>query len=322
MSDVTAAVDNPLIHVAAGALADAQGRILIAKRPDRAHQGGLWEFPGGKLEPGETPAEALARELFEELGVEIRSWRPLIRIPHDYGDRRVLLDVYRVDIFEGESIGREGQPLAWVAPDAMDPVLFPAADRPIITALRLPEFYLISGADAACPDDFIRRLSKALAAGIRLVQLRAKGLCDADYTSLVRLAYPLCRIAGARLLLNRDLKLAKKLPCDGLHLTSGMLHSLKERPCDFDRLVGASCHNAEELRLAERLGLDYVFLSPVEATATHPNAEPLGWECFVRLVDSAHLPVYALGGMTPAHLDRCIHAGAQGVAAIRGLWPD
>ena len=322
VSGATADVNNGLIHVAAGALSDAQGRILIAKRPERVHQGGLWEFPGGKLEPGETPSEGLARELFEELGVRIRSWRPLIRIHHDYGDRHVLLDVYRVDDYQGKPIGREGQPLAWVAPDAMDPVLFPAADRPIITALRLPNFYLISGADPACPDDFIRRLGKALAAGIKLFQLRAHGLSDADYASLVRLAHPLCRVAGARLLLNRDLKLAKKLPCDGLHLTSGALHSLHERPCDFDRLVGASCHDAQELRLAERLGLDYGLLSPVEATATHPDVEPLGWERFAELVDSAHLPIYALGGLTPAHLDRCIHAGAQGVAAIRGLWPD
>jgi 8-oxo-dGTP diphosphatase len=322
VSAAKAYLSKALIHVAAGALADAQGRILIAKRRERVHQGGLWEFPGGKLERGETPAEGLARELFEELGVRIRSWRPLIRIHHDYGDRLVLLDVYRVDDYEGKPIGREGQPLAWVAPDAMDPVLFPAADRPIITALRLPNFYLISGADPARPDTFIRRLRKALASGIKLMQLRAHGLSDADYASLARLAYPLCRGANARLLLNRDPELANKLPCDGLHLTSTALHSLHERPSQVDRLVGASCHDAQELRLAERLGLDYAFLSPVEATATHPNAQILGWKRFEELVDAAHLPIYALGGMTPAHLDRCIQVGAQGVAAIRGLWPD
>ena len=175
-----------LIHVAAGALVDAEGRILIAKRPESAHQGGLWEFPGGKLEPGEMPTEGLARELFEELGVQIRAWRPLIRIRHDYGDRHVLLDVYRVNDYDGTPAGLEGQPLAWVAPDAMDPVLFPAANHPIISALRLPNLYLISGDDPAHPDAFIARLARALAGGVRLVQLRAHSLDDRDFASLVR----------------------------------------------------------------------------------------------------------------------------------------
>jgi 8-oxo-dGTP diphosphatase len=320
MADATAA-PRALIHVAAGAIVDTNGRILIAKRPDAAHQGGLWEFPGGKLEPGEDPSDGLARELHEELGIRIRGWRPLIRVEHDYGDRRVLLDVYRVDAYSGVPIGREGQPLAWVAPAEMDPAQFLAADRPIINALRLPSLYLITGDDPADTEVFVARVGRALDAGIRLVQLRAHDLSDEDYRRLVRRLNPVCRAAGARLLLNRDPNVVRDLEGDGLHLGSVWLRRLRERPCPAGRLVGASCHSGEELRLAEDLGLDYALLSPVEATLSHPGAPSLGWSGFADLVASAQLPVYALGGLDPTQQARCFAHGGQGIAAIRGLWP-
>lgn len=129
-----------IIHVVAGALADGRGRVLVTRRPEGAHQGGLWEFPGGKLEPGETPLAGLERELAEELGIRVLASRPLIQVHHDYGDRRVLLDVHRVTAFAGTPVGREGQPLDWRHPEDMDPADFPAADRPIITALRWPSW--------------------------------------------------------------------------------------------------------------------------------------------------------------------------------------
>lgn len=139
------------IHVVAAALQDAQGRVLIARRPLGVHQGGLWEFPGGKLEPGEMPLRGLARELEEELGIRVLASRPLIRVHHDYGDRRVLLDVHRVTGFAGEPVGREGQPLAWRHPEDLDPGCFPAADGPIISALRLPPLYFITSDDPVEP---------------------------------------------------------------------------------------------------------------------------------------------------------------------------
>lgn len=313
--------ESRVIQVAAGAIADARGRILITKRPDGVHQGGLWEFPGGKLEPGEAPRAALARELREELGIEVLAAGPLIRIHHDYGDRHVLLAVYRVTAFAGEPQGREGQPLAWVDPWAMDPDAFPAADRPVILALRLPPLYLITGEDPRDPERFLERLSHALAAGVRLVQLRAHGLDDEAYADLARAAYPVCKIHGARLLLNRDPALVRELPGHGLHLTAARLADLERRPLGTDRLVGASCHHAGELARAAALGLDYALLSPVQATASHPDARPLGWDAFAELTDEAAIPVYALGGLAPSDLDLAVTHGAQGVAAIRGLWP-
>lgn len=311
---------NGHIHVAAAALADSQGRILIAKHPDQVRQGGRWEFPGGKLEPGETPTAALARELNEELGIRLLSSRSLIRVHHDYGYCRILLDVHRVIGYVGDPHGREGQPIAWVHPDAMDPSAFPTGDRPIILALRLPERYLITGEDPHTTDHFMDRLDHALARGIRLAQLRAHDLSDDDYADLAQSAFRLCARHGARLLLNRDPHLVRDLPCHGLHLTGWRLAVFVRRPLDDRHLVGASCHNAQDLSRAARLGLDYALLSPVQATRSHPDAQPMGWGRFAALAEGAGLPVYALGGLGPDDLDTAFAHGAQGIAAICGLW--
>ncbi len=305
----------------AGAIADRAGRILVTRRPDHVHQGGLWEFPGGKLEPDESPEQGLARELDEELGVQVRSSRPLIRVQHQYGDRHVLLDVCRVDAYLGVPAGREGQPLAWMEPEAMDPAAFPAADRPVISALRLPQRLLITGPDPRCSDTFLLRLARALDAGIRLVQLRAHALDDRAYAALAEAVHALCEERGARLLLNRAPRRVSVVPRHGLHLAARTLLDLEERPGAPTELVGASCHDAVELERAAWLGLDYALLSPVKPTASHPHAVPLGWRGFAELVEPARLPVYALGGLLPSDLDAAIQWGAQGVAGIRAFWP-
>lgn len=306
----------------AGAIQDGAGRVLVTRRPEHVHQGGLWEFPGGKLEPGESPAQCLARELEEELGIQVRASRPLIRVRHDYGDRRVLLDVHRVDDWAGVPHGREGQPLDWRHPEAMDPAAFPLADRPVINALRLPSLYLVTGADPCSPETFVQRLRRALERGIRLVQLRAHALDDRDYGRLAESAYRICQQQGARLLLNRDPSRSGDLPRHGLHLTAAALQRLTARPGRPDELLGASCHDAAQLARAAELDLDYALLSPVKPTLTHPDAVPLGWPRFAELVDPVPLPVYALGGLTQGDLAEAIAHGAQGIAAIRGLWPD
>jgi 8-oxo-dGTP diphosphatase len=309
------------IHVMVGAISDPAGRVLVTKRPDHVHQGGLWEFPGGKLEPGESPEQGLARELSEELGIAVRDSRPLIRIRHRYGDRHVLLDVRRVRSYAGTPVGLEGQPLDWQPPETMDPACFPAADRPVITALRLPGRMLITGSDPLGPELFLARLARALSGGIRLVQLRAHAVDHGDYRDLARHAFRLCERSGARLLLNRDPDETLDIPRHGLHLAGRILARLSERPGLTDDLVGASCHGAEELSHAARIGLDYALLSPVQPTASHPDAEPLGWRRFAELADAATLPVYALGGLTGSDLEIAREHGAQGVAAIRGFWP-
>lgn len=320
MTTSTAPFEGRRIHVAAGALIDGRGRVLVSKRADQAHQGGLWEFPGGKLEPGETAKQALRRELREELGVELTSFRPLIRVHHDYGDRLVVLEVFRVDGYKGKPAGREGQPLDWLAPDAMDPRVFPAADLPIINALRLPVGYAITGADPADEARFLQRLALTVEGDIGIVQLRAHGLPDADYARLAERAYKVCRTAGVRMLLNRALPVAAGLAGDGVHLTSRALRELAACPTRPPGVLGASCHDAEELALAGQLGLDYALLSPVYETSTHPGAAPLGWSGFAALADIAALPVYALGGLGPGDVLTCIANGGQGIAGIGAFW--
>lgn len=309
------------IHVVAGALEDQQGRILIARRPDGRHQGGIWEFPGGKIERGESPGQGLARELEEELGIQVLASRPLIRVHHHYADRHILLDVHRVTTYRGEPRGREGQPLAWLAPQEMDPAVFPAADRPIISALRLPSLYLITGEDPARPEEFLERLNRVLGSGVRLVQLRAHGLGELAYARLAQAAWALCEQQGARLLLNRAPELAEGLAGHGLHLRGQQLTALRERPPDWP-LVGASCHSGADLERAAELGLDYALLSPVLATASHPASPFLGWAGFASLVEAARLPVFALGGLRRQDLDQAVAVGAQGIAMISGLWGD
>jgi 8-oxo-dGTP diphosphatase len=309
-----------LIHVAAGAIRDQLGRVLVTRRAQHVDQGGLWEFPGGKLEPGEDPAQALRRELDEELGVRVLAARPLIQIPHDYGDRRVLLDLYLITAYDGEPMPREGQPLDWRHPDAMVPSDFPAADRPIIAALRLPDLYLITGHDPRRCDEFLRRLELSLQSGVRLVQLRAHALATSAYLALAERACTLCDRFGARLILNADPSVIQTAPAHGIHLTGERLWRLDARPLEDGVWVGASCHGAADLERAVQLGLDYALLSPVRSTASHPQAPALGWKRFAELRQAAAIPVFALGGLGPRDLPEAVQHGAQGIAAIRGLW--
>lgn len=124
------------ILVAAAAILNPQGQLLIAKRPEDKHQGGLWEFPGGKVEADESVETALKRELLEEIGIEVQQCEPLVRIEHDYSDKSVVLDVWVVSSFSGKAIGLEGQPIEWINPVDMDAYPFPEANLPIIAALK------------------------------------------------------------------------------------------------------------------------------------------------------------------------------------------
>jgi len=317
---VAEANNDSVLQVVAAAVFDAAGRVLIARRPQHVHQGNLWEFPGGKIEPGETPEQALARELWEEIGIRPTILRRLIRVPHTYPDRQVLLDVWRVDAFEGSPRGRQQQPLCWLQPDELSNYPFPAANQPIIAATRLPLHYLITP-DLGDSELLLTGLAEALAQGIRLVQLRAPSLADSDYAALAQRAIALCRSHEARLLLNAAPELAVQLGADGVHLNRHRLAACSHRPIPRELLCAVSCHDAAALRKAQAIGADFAVLSPVQATLSHPEAQPLGWQRFEEQVWDTPLPVYALGGVGPADLKQAFAARAQGIAAIRSLWP-
>ena len=126
----------PVSHVVAGALFDAQGRVLIAQRPEGKHMAGGWEFPGGKLEADESRYDGLVRELREELGVEVRAAEPLIAYEHEFPTKRVFLDLWLVTRYEGDPRPLEGQPLQWATLDELDTVGLLKADAPMVPALR------------------------------------------------------------------------------------------------------------------------------------------------------------------------------------------
>ena len=306
--------------MAAGVLGNTRGEILVARRFDHAHQGGLWEFPGGKLESGEQVRAGLARELAEELGISVDSARPLIRVHHDYPDRSVLLDVWWVTGWHGRIHGREGQRLRWLTADALVGLPMPAADGPVVAALRLPDKYLITPSPGTDRDAFLMALSSSIDAGVELVALRAKALPRCALASLSRQAADICRAGGARMLINGDPALLDASGADGVHLDSARLMETKARPIPAAVWLGASCHDARELAQAVRIGVDFVVLSPVAATPAHAQAVLLGWKRFEALVEEVSLPVFALGGMRPEQLETAWLHGGQGIAAMRGLW--
>ncbi|MCP3661188.1 MAG: Nudix family hydrolase [Gammaproteobacteria bacterium] len=313
-------LSSTTIHVAVAVIQDALGRILLTRRPEHVHQGGLWEFPGGKVESGETLYQALKREICEELGIDVSAHYPLIKVKHAYPDRTVLLDVHRISAWSGLPEGLEGQPLAWVSLDDISHYPLPEADRPIVSALSLPDQYLITGGDPCHREQFLARLERSLEPQIKLVQLRTPDLPEGEYLELAASCVALCHRHNARLLLNADPDRVDQVGADGVHLNSFRLQSLGRRPLERGKLVAASCHNQSELEKAAALALDFALLSPVLPTASHPEAVPLGWPSFQQLVSEVNFPVYALGGMSPKTLAQARENGGQGIAAIRGLW--
>ncbi len=307
------------IHVVAGVIVDARGRILLTRRTEGRDMAGLWEFPGGKREPGETSDDALIRELREELGIEVEVGDTLIEVPQRYPDKRLRLEVRAIPRWKGTPRGREGQALTWVAPDRLARYSMPPADVPVVGALRQPDRYLVTPE----PDDepsWLRSLERALDAGVGRVQLRARTLDPAARRELAMRALALCRKAGVELLVNRDVDLARELGA-GVHLGSEQLPALAERPLPADVSVGASCHTLDDLRTAQALGCDFAVFGPLKPTATHPDASGIGWDAFAALREQVSLPIYAIGGLSSADHEQARRQGAQGIAAIRAFWP-
>ncbi|MGK2941855.1 MAG: Nudix family hydrolase [Immundisolibacter sp.] len=315
------------VEVAVGVLRHpGSGHILLSQRCDGAHMAGYWEFPGGKLETCETAEQALTRELREELGIDAGTVQPLIRhryhYPADDGHaaRQVLLHAFEVRTWAGDVSGGEGQVLKWVAPGAIDPSTMPAANGPLLAAARLPHIYAIHGNCDGDHTAFLERMDSLVTRGVRLACLRCPGLPPARYRALAIAALDRVRLTDFSLLLHGDIDLALSLAAAGVHLPARALKQFTSRPLPPDQWLAASCHDAEELEQAARIGCDFAVLSPVAATSSHPQQTPLGWARFEELAQAAGLPVFALGGMRGEDLDSARARGAQGVALHGALW--
>ena len=322
--------EKKIVEVAAAVLQKPDGTFLLAQRPKDKIWAGYWEFPGGKVELGETAHHALVRELHEELGVTVETTYPWLTRVFTYPHATVRLNFFRVTQWSGELHPHEGQEFSWQPPLSLalspagergrvsvDPML--PANAPILRALELPTLYAISNVQELGEEEFMRRLQTALNNGLRLLQLREKHLSRDALRALAQRVVALAHTHGARVLLNAEVELAQQVGVDGVQLTGAQLAELRERP-DVD-WCAASCHNVEELRRAEELGCDFALLSPVLPTQSHPGAPHLGWENFAAIAAGASIPVYALGGLALADMETAWRRGAHGVALLRQAWP-
>jgi len=308
------------LHVVAGVVYNAENKVLIAHRLESFDQGGLWEFPGGKLEKGESAESALVREFKEEIGIVIQKARPLIRITHAYPHKTILLDVWQVEKWQGLAQGREGQAIEWCSVDKLDDKPFPAANYAIIKAIRLPDLYWITPEPVKWNDkSLFYRLEACLDKEISLIQLRAKHLSERDYCCCAEKMLKLCQNYKANLLVNSTPQIALSVGAQGVHLNSARLTACAARPLPKHLIVGSSCHNAQDIQQAHVIQTDFIVLSPVKKTDSHPDAKLLGWLNFFQLTELATCPVFALGGMSTKDKTMAWAHGAQGIAGIRNI---
>jgi 8-oxo-dGTP diphosphatase len=305
------------VDVAVGILIRPDGRLLLASRPEGKPYAGYWEFPGGKVEPDESVAHALARELHEELGIDLGAVTPWVVRVFDYPHALVRLHFCRVYDWRGEPHAKEQQEFGYFALDRLPAPLLPAT-VPVLRGLELPAVYAISAAAALGAEAFLRRLQAALERGLRLVQLREPALPAGELERLFREMRAMTRAAGARLLVSSRHPPAWWDAADGVHLTARDLAGSEARPAV--PWAAASVHDVDELERAARLGLDFAVLGSVQATASHPDRSPLGWTAFERIALRTPIPLYAIGGLDTAQLPRARACGAHGVALLSAAW--
>ena len=306
-----------MVDVVAAVIERPDGSFLLAQRPSGKVYAGYWEFPGGKVEAGETFSDALARELSEELGIQVQRTFPWITRIHTYPHATVKLHFLRVTQWQGEPHPREGQLLCWQnhSGPTVSPML--PANAPVLKALRLPTYMGVTRAWEIGVDAALAELRLALKKGLRLVQIRERSLPAPARKEFAARAVDALHGVGGIAIINGDAPLASALAV-GLHVTSSELMILGSRP-DVE-WCGASCHNAKELARARDLYLDYALLGPVHPTPSHPGAPPLGWVAFAALTRGFSLPVFAIGGLQASDFERARSHGAHGMAMVRGAW--
>jgi 8-oxo-dGTP diphosphatase len=307
-----------ILEVAAAVVQRPDGEFLLAERPAGKPYAGWWEFPGGKIEEGESPYHALDRELHEELGIEVDVAHPWLTRVYAYPHATVRLHFFRVVSWHGEPHGKENQRLSWQYPDAVSVAPLLPANGPVLRSLNLPPVCAITHAAELGVEPFLDRLQVALRQGVKLIQVREKAMEAATLRDFAAEVVKRAHAHGARVVINADAALAREVGADGVQLSSAQLMALTCRP--EIELVGASCHDRVELVRAAELELDFALLSPVLPTQSHPGAPVLGWDGFAQLVKELPMPVYALGGVAHADLDEAWRHGAHGIAMLRGAW--
>lgn len=307
-----------VVNAAVAVLLREDGHVLLAERPADITWAGWWEFPGGKIEEGETAFAALQRELDEELGTQASVAYPWLTRSFAYPERTVKLHFFMVRAWTTAPHGREGQQLSWQNPAALTLGPLLPANEPLLAALQLPDIYAITNLAELGEQVFFTHLQQALEQGLRLIQVREKHLPRHALKTFAQRVIEAARPYGAKVLINADIGLAREVHADGVHFPAAALMQIAEKPLDL--LCAASCHTHEEMHKAAMLDLDFVMLSPVLPTQSHPEANPLGWHNFADMKTDYPLPVYALGGLRTSDLVAAWQHGAHGVAMLRGAW--
>ena len=304
----------PLINVAVAVIQREDGHVLMAERPYGKESAGFWEFPGGKFESGESAEQAITRELYEELGIRLNVVYPWICYKHTYPDKIVKLHVYRVFAWQGTPSGREGQRISWENPSSVTVMPLLPANEKILQAIALPLIYAIinAGPGPGIKVKLITRLTYLLGQGVRLMQVQIRHMNPDQHIQIMRPIVNLAHNYGAKVLVNGNESIALKSGADGIHLSANQLMNTHSWSCT--QLLSASCHNASELAHAATLRANFVSLSPVRSTPTHPNISGMGWKKFADLTNNLSMPVYALGGLDSNYLATAIRHHAYGIA--------
>ena len=310
--------ETKITDVAVAIITRPDGCFLLARRPEGKPYAGYWEFPGGKVEPNERVADALARELKEELGIAVTNAYPWVTQVFTYPHAKVKLHFYRVTAWQGEPHPHEGQIFSWERAESVSVAPVLPANGPILRGLSLPPVMGVSQATELGIEPFLTKLDAALSQGLRLIQLREKQMPDTELITLARRVSEAAHAHGARVLLNGAEALVAQTGVDGLHLSTQRLMQIERRP-DV-AWCGASCHTREEMDHAAQLQLDYVVLGTVLPTASHPGEKTLGWERVAALAQDYPLPIYTIGGMRREDVETAWQHGAHGIAMLRGAW--
>ena len=306
------------VDVAAGVLIRPDGRFLLASRPVGKPYALYWEFPGGKVEAGEPVVAALARELREELAIEIGPAFPWVVRTFDYPHALVRLHFFRIFAWGGQLQAREQQRFGFFSPGVLPEGPLLPATIPVLRWLSLPSLYAISAAAKLGTGAFLRRLDSALARGLRLVQFREPTLSSADAASIFDQVVACARAVGAKVLVNSRHARTLWDKADGVHLTAADAAALKRRP-DYP-WVAASVHSILELRHAAEIDVDFVVAGPVCPTSSHPTSETLGWPALAQLISETSAPAFALGGLRSSDVSLAVRHGAHGIASLSAVW--
>lgn len=303
-------MSKPSIHVAI-ALLLYRGKVLVGWRNADQHQGNKYEFPGGKIEAGETPVEACRREIFEEVGIGIQQWHAFDVIPHVYDDVEVFLHLFHATVPE-QYLHDIQKPWTWYGRDQLFALNFPKANQAIIQRLYWAHQIKISDNLSAL------NIEKKRADNPQFFYFRT----TADQIAVTQISQ-LAANALSHLIVNIDLW--QQLP-EHLQKSIAAVHYKQHQLMDLHigqlpiglRCI-AACHDLVSLQRAQSLGFDAVILSPVFATQTHPEANALGWEKFAEYAKTCDLPVFALGGLSQADLVIAQQHYAYGIAGIRNF---